>query len=85
MEVGLRVIRGPDWQWGEQDGGEGHAGTVADVRGREVVVQWDLGGQRCKYRCGLDEKYDLRVLDTAPAGEQEVEGVLEENYGPPCC
>jgi len=25
---GLRVVRGPDWKWGDQDGGEGNAGTV---------------------------------------------------------
>ena len=28
---GLRVVRGPDWKWGEQDGGEGHVGTVVEV------------------------------------------------------
>ena len=68
MKVGLRVIRGPDWQWGDQDGGEGHVGTVAEVLGsqEEVVVQWDLGG-RCKYREG--GAYDLRLLDSGPAGE----------------
>ena len=78
MEVGVRVIRGPDWRWGQQDGGEGHVGTVAEVVGSQgrdgeapdsVVVQWDTGG-RCKYRCGGKEgKYDLRIVDTAPAGE----------------
>ena len=26
--VGLRVVRGPDWKWGDQDGGEGCVGTV---------------------------------------------------------
>ena len=26
--VGARVIRGIDWKWGKQDGGEGHVGTV---------------------------------------------------------
>ena len=77
--MGVRVIRGPDWRWGQQDGGEGHVGTVAEVMGGRggddggapdsVVVQWDCGG-RCKYRCGgKQEKYDLRVVDTAPTGE----------------
>ena len=36
--------------------------------GRAVVVQWDCG-ERCKCRCGLEGKYDLRVLDSAPAGK----------------
>ena len=73
VQVDLRVVRGPDWEWGDQDGGEGHVGTVVEVgessvsdRGRAVVVQWDCG-ERCKYRCGLDGKYDLRVLDNAPS------------------
>ena len=30
--VGLRVVRGPDWKWGDQDGGEGHAGTVIKIK-----------------------------------------------------
>ena len=28
LNKGLRVVRGPDWKWGEQDGGEGGVGTV---------------------------------------------------------
>ena len=27
----LRVVRGPDWEHGEEDGGEGHVGTVAQL------------------------------------------------------
>jgi E3 ubiquitin-protein ligase mind-bomb len=76
VQIGLRVVRGPDWEWGDQDGGEGHVGTVVEVGeppvsdgGRAVVVQWDCGG-RCKYRCGLEGKYDLRVLDSASTGKQ---------------
>ena len=76
VQVGLRVVRGPDWEWGDQDGGEGHVGTVVEVGeppvsdgGRAVVVQWDCG-ERCKYRCGLEGKYDLRVLDSASTGKQ---------------
>lgn len=25
---GLRVVRGPNWKWGNQDAGEGYVGTV---------------------------------------------------------
>ena len=75
---GLRVVRGPDWKWGDQDGGEGQVGTVAEIKtmeepvdgkilARAVVVQWD-GGNRSNYRCGLEGKYDLRVFDNATAG-----------------
>lgn len=31
LEVGLRVVRGPDWKWGQQDDGEGHLGTVVEI------------------------------------------------------
>ena len=79
--LGLRVVRGPDWEWGDQDGGEGHVGTVVEVGepsvsdgGRAVVVQWDYGTERpCNYRCGLERKYDLRVLDSASTGKHSDE------------
>ena len=83
MEIylGLRVVRGPDWEWGDQDGGEGHVGTVVEVGepsvsdgGRAVVVQWDFG-ERARYRCGVHGRYDLRVLDSAPVGRYWYEGV----------
>ena len=67
LHVGVRVVRGPDWEWGDQDGGEGYVGTVAEEGGRAVLVQWDTG-QRCRYRCGEQNKYDLRILDNAQAG-----------------
>ncbi|CAI8033706.1 E3 ubiquitin-protein ligase mind-bomb [Geodia barretti] len=67
--LGQRVVRGPDWEWGDQDGGEGFVGTVAGVEegGGGVIVQWDMG-QRCRYRCGKDNKFDLSVLDCAQIG-----------------
>ena len=66
-------MRGPDWSCGDQDGGEGHVGTVVEVdgEGRSVMVQWDCGG-RHRYRCGAEGKYDLRVFDSAPAGESSI-------------
>ena len=65
--IGLRVVRGTDWEWGDQDGGEGFVGTVAGLEegGGGVIVQWDMG-QRCRYRCGRDNKFDLRILDPGP-------------------
>ena len=64
--VGARVIRGPDWKWGKQDGGEGHIGTVRNFESpEEVVVVWD-NGTAANYRCA--GAYDLRVLDSAPTG-----------------
>ena len=68
--VGLRVVRGPNWSWGDQDGGEGYVGTVVEVGqgGGSVVVQWDCGNRQ-RYRCGEEGKYDLRVFDSAPTGK----------------
>ena len=69
LGLGLRVVRGPDWEWGDQDGGEGYVGTVAGLEegGGAVVIQWDAG-QRYRYRCGEEGKYDLSILDTGPTG-----------------
>ena len=69
--LGVRVVRGPDWEWGDQDGGEGFVGTVvgAEEGSGKVVVQWDMG-QSHSYRSGYAGKYDLRILDSAPAGSR---------------
>ena len=74
VEKGLRVVRGPDWIWGDQDGGEGGVGTIVgiggdgDIHDGTVVVYWDTG-KLANYRAGYDRKYDLLVLDSAPAGK----------------
>ena len=67
MRPGIRVVRGPDWQWSKQDGGEGHVGTVQKFENqKEVVILWD-NGTMANYRCC--DPYDIRILDGAPAGE----------------
>ncbi|XP_062855241.1 E3 ubiquitin-protein ligase MIB2 isoform X2 [Trichomycterus rosablanca] len=75
MEVGMRVVRGIDWKWGNQDDGEGHVGTVVEV-GRQgststpdktVVVQWD-SGTRTNYRTGYQGAFDLLLYDNAQIG-----------------
>ncbi len=64
--VGSRVVRGPDWKWGKQDGGDGHVGTLRSFESpEEVLVVWD-NGTAANYRCG--SYFDLRILDSAPAG-----------------
>lgn len=68
--VGARVVRGPDWKWGKQDGGEGHVGTVRSFESpEEVVVVWD-NGTAANYRCS--GAYDLRILDSAPTGKPDL-------------
>ncbi|KAH1024185.1 E3 ubiquitin-protein ligase MIB2 [Dendroctonus ponderosae] len=77
LAPGLRIVRGPDWSWDNQDGGEGHVGTVCEIGkaaigevgcpDKTVVVQWD-SGSRTNYRVGYMGKYDLRVIDNAQIG-----------------
>uniref|UniRef100_A0AAQ4QMQ4 RING-type E3 ubiquitin transferase n=1 Tax=Gasterosteus aculeatus aculeatus TaxID=481459 RepID=A0AAQ4QMQ4_GASAC len=73
--VGMRVVRGLDWKWGNQDDGEGHGGTVVEI-GRQgstttpdktVVVQWD-SGTRTNYRTGYQGSFDLLLYDNAQIG-----------------
>lgn len=84
--VGARVVRGPDWKWGKQDGGEGHVGTVRSFESpEEVVVVWD-NGTAANYRCS--GAYDLRILDSAPTGERRPgaagrEGTRSRHDSPP--
>ena len=62
--VGARVIRGADWKWGKQDGGDGHVGTVRNFESaEEVVVVWD-NGTAANYRSGgvLDQQRGVHCL-----------------------
>lgn len=70
--IGCRIIRGPGWEWDDQDGGDCHLGTVEGkmTKGNiEGVVQilWD-NGRRNQYRSGREGQFDLRLVDNAPAG-----------------
>lgn len=74
MTAGVRVVRGPDWKWGDQDGK--CVGTVvrplqsdlySTIQPGTVFVQWD-GGTVGNYRAGKDGKFDLRILNSAPSG-----------------
>lgn len=73
----MRVVRGGDWKWDNQDEGEGHVGTVVEI-GRQgstttpdktVVVQWD-SGTRTNYRTGYQGSYDLLLYDNAQIGKR---------------
>lgn len=89
VEIGMRVVRGPDWRWGEQDGGEGHAGTVVEVGkpgssatpDRTVVVQWDAGS-RTNYRTGYQSSFDLCLFDNAPVGEFYIFNCFHDTFFP---
>lgn len=74
MDVGVRVIRGPNWNWDDQDGGV--VGTVvkplessiSTIQSGSVFVQWD-NGFIGNYRVAKDGEHDLRIFDSGPAGK----------------
>eukprot|EP01064_Diplonema_japonicum_P023197 TRINITY_DN33643_c0_g1_i1.p1 TRINITY_DN33643_c0_g1~~TRINITY_DN33643_c0_g1_i1.p1 ORF type:complete len:1753 (+),score=267.63 TRINITY_DN33643_c0_g1_i1:37-5295(+) len=49
MQPGMRVIRGPTWKWGEQDGGAGEEGVITEATESVYTVRWDKGGSN-QYR-----------------------------------
>jgi hypothetical protein len=67
--IGLRVIRGPHWEWGDQDGGKGSAGTIMEEPGIDgwVKVTWDKGETR-HYRVGGEGRYDLSMYNPFTSG-----------------
>ncbi|KAL5107408.1 E3 ubiquitin-protein ligase mind-bomb [Taenia crassiceps] len=74
--IGCRVVRGPDWKWGNQDGGNGHVGSLRRFEARgEAVVLWD-SGIVANYRCGA-LGFDLRVLDSSPTGRRHLDTICE--------
>lgn len=77
--VGKRVVRGPDWAWGDQD--SGGPGTVTEVcdrtdfgaqtKNRKILgvrVQWDSRpGRYLTYRWDLaNDAFDLDLVDDSP-------------------
>ncbi|XP_053389245.1 E3 ubiquitin-protein ligase TRIM33-like [Mercenaria mercenaria] len=58
--VGLRVRRGPDWKWENQD--RGGLGTVIGFnRNGWARVTWDKGGTD-SYRIGQEDAFDLEIV-----------------------
>lgn len=72
--IGSRVVRGPDWKWGKQDGGEGYCGVIRNFESsEECVIVWD-NGTGANYRCA--GAFDLRLLDTSQCGSIRHESVF---------
>mmetsp|Transcript_54699 Transcript_54699/g.151742 ORF Transcript_54699/g.151742 Transcript_54699/m.151742 type:complete len:532 (-) Transcript_54699:108-1703(-) len=60
------VVRGPNWRWGDEDGGRGCVGTVLALDGRSQTIQvsWHTSGRTCShYRGG-----NCMELELAPPG-----------------
>ncbi|UXI16987.1 cytochrome c oxidase assembly factor 4 [Sarcoptes scabiei] len=63
-----RVIRGVDWQWEDQDGGNGKRGKVTEIQDWSAAspksaayVIWDSGSKNL-YRVGFEGMADLKVI-----------------------
>ncbi len=63
LSIGVRVMRGVDWKWRDQDSTPYACGTITGkLRNGWIEVQWDHGGAN-SYRMGDEGKYDLQLAD----------------------
>lgn len=77
VEVADVVVRGPDWEWGNQDGGGGSEETDAQAQGIVVeILAWKgevdpmkfgvrvvwMNGDSNIYRWGAMDKFDVQVV-----------------------
>ncbi|RLN71766.1 hypothetical protein BBJ29_002386 [Phytophthora kernoviae] len=73
LKVGCKVIRGPNWKWRDQDGGEGSVGVVegvspwSGVDGEGMSVRWP-NDSLYTYRWGADGNFDLIHVDVDEEG-----------------
>ena len=67
--VGWHCKRGPNWKWGDQDGGKGNRGVTVECKTGEtdgwVRVAWKGVDKENNYRFGKDESYDIELLPNA--------------------
>ena len=65
---GMKVARGNDWKWGDQDGGPGGVGNVVgwseEVGASDnwAKIKWDITNRQNNYRWGAEGAYDLMVV-----------------------
>jgi hypothetical protein len=72
---GMKVVRGPDWKWQDQDGGKGQFGNVTLVKDNGwVEVAWPNGTTN-DYRWNQDGAYDLRAVDIG-THSQRMQGAI---------
>lgn len=45
VEIGLKVVRGPGWNWGDQDVGS-LFGIILDIAGNTIRISWSSNNQR---------------------------------------
>ena len=63
--IGARVQRGPDWGYGNYDGGKGKKGTIAeesDEEGFDFVVLWDVPDKMYYHMWGCGKNYEFQLV-----------------------
>jgi len=58
IDIGKMVVRGEDWNDGENDGGRGNPGVVMEVCAskKEITVRWEKTGHVGKYIYGGNQR-----------------------------
>ncbi|CAJ1377531.1 unnamed protein product [Effrenium voratum] len=68
VAVNLRVVRGPDWQWGEEDGGKSGVILSFDKAKSTAQVLWEGGKAQNHYRYGRHQ--DLLIQAGSSLGRR---------------
>ncbi|XP_065067505.1 E3 ubiquitin-protein ligase MIB2-like isoform X2 [Rhopilema esculentum] len=63
LKPGIRVVRGPNWSNGSEDGGDWHLGSVVETSNRRVTVHWDNGNKG-----SYSFNRELTIFDVSPLG-----------------
>lgn len=84
LEIGDEVVRGPDWYWDDQDGGEGNIGVVVDLDAYRTpgwhTVKWpDEHINNYQYEYG---NCNIKLAPTITAEEIKIEPVIEKKSPP---
>uniref|UniRef100_A0A8C4NAX8 RING-type E3 ubiquitin transferase n=1 Tax=Eptatretus burgeri TaxID=7764 RepID=A0A8C4NAX8_EPTBU len=86
---GARVVRGCDWQWNKQDGGQDGRGKVIEIRDwcetqprSAVCVRWECGSENL-YRMGFLGMVDVKCMHFGKGSTFYVDHcpVLGEKFG----
>jgi hypothetical protein len=69
LSVGDLVVRSPDWEYSDEDGGAGSLGIVQEItawgphNGKGLRVRWQQNGFESLYRYGFNGRYDVQNLE----------------------
>lgn len=84
LKVGDVVVRGPDWKYGDTDGGAGSTGTITKVKQKwgmsddgAVTVRWADCQRESLYRYGFVGHHDVVRLQPVPLATLDKECCLD--------